>query len=325
VVNEGGMAGEFTATLTLDGKPLASQTLTLRPGESHEVEFNVKPDLPGIYGIEINQLDGQLDVISLPTALDYHEPTYWWLVASAGAVVIILTLLVRVGAAPAPAKVAVGVGAGGAGAYVLMADSLKEIYIMPEKPSIGTRTSIQLKAYAKFYDGTQDDVTDKVEWSSSAPRTAEVLDNRDFKGLVFGHAPGTATITIKWHNKEDTTEIGVNARILDAPYIVEMGAARVAQALPEPKQIEVVPANPTVDIGGTVQFKATASFADGSSENITERAIWTSTNDFVADVDTHGYARAFSAGMTAIIATFRGKRGTTTLGVRRPPRRPPQL
>jgi hypothetical protein len=288
------------------------------------VEFDVTPNLPGIYGIEINQLEGQLDVISLPTPLDFRQPTYWWLVASAGALVILLTLLIRVGSAPVPVKVAAGVGAGGAGAYVLLADSLKEINIVPEKPTIGTRTSIQLKAFARFYDGTQDDVTDRVEWRSSAPQIAEVLDNRDFKGLVFGHTPGTAAISIKLHNKEDSTLIGVNAGILDVPYAQEIIAAKPAPVVPEPEVIEVTPHNPTIDIGEAVQFKATASFADGSSENITEKAVWTSTNDYVADIDTHGRARGFSAGMTAIIATFRGKRGTTSLGVRRPPRPPSQ-
>jgi hypothetical protein len=307
------MTGEFTATLTLEDRPIASQSLTLRPGESETVTWQVNPDLPGVYNVTVNQLNDKLDVITVPKALNPKEPVYWWLVAVAGALVIMLIMLVRVGSAPA--KVAVGVGAAGGAAYILAADALKEIYIEPDKPTIGVKASIQLRAVGRYYDGSKVDVTQKVEWRSSDPRTAEVVDEKEFRGLVFGHRPGVATIGIKWDNKESSTMIGVNCSVYDPEHPNGPGIIIPTPPVREVGVIMVVPRSEVIDIGGVTRFTATAHYADGTSENVSTKAVWTSTNDFVADIDETGTARGYSAGMTAIIATFRGKRGTATLHV----------
>ncbi|MDP2919860.1 MAG: Ig-like domain-containing protein [Dehalococcoidia bacterium] len=321
VENTGGLSGEYTATLTLDGEPISSKTLTLGPGESQPVEFVVTPGLPGTYGIDINQLDGQLEVIGQKLPLDYRQPVYWWLVVAATTALIILIMLVRV-KSTVGARVAIGAGAAGAGAgaTVLLADALKEIHIVPQKPTVGVRTSLQLKAFARYYNGTEDDITKQAEWKSSAPATAEVLNDKDFRGLLFAHTPGTVIITARWKNKDASTPVGVNCNILDMPVAFGVQPMRTISAVPVRKEVDainIVPKNATIEEGQSLQYRATASYTDGRVENVTEKAVWTSTNDFVADIDTNGKARGYAAGITAIIATFRGKRGTTNLNVRR--------
>lgn len=326
VTNIGGVSGEYTATLTFDGKPLASETLTLRPGESETVTFGVSPGLPGLYGVDVNALAGQLDVIGQGSTIAPDiatRTTYWWLVVVGAALLVFLTMTVTV-RTPAPAKVAVGAGV--AAGYAAAAAAVRSLRVLPEKPSVGIGTSLRLRAVARFFDGSDEDVTDRVDWSSSDTRVASFLAAKGHEGVVTGNWPGSVTIIARWRKHEAVTMLGVNCTVFDAPHLSDLSpypeAPRAPIVAPPGSDIEsitIAPKDALMTIGETVQFSATANRVDGSSENVTARVVWTSTNDFVADVDAKGSARGFSAGMTAIIATFRGKRGQSVLRVRRPP------
>jgi len=80
--------------------------------------------------------------------------------------------------------------------------------------------------------------------------------------------------------------------------------------------VAVTPATPSVAIGVTQQFVATAVYADGSARDVTRSAAWTSATPAVATVNAaSGIALGVSQGSSAIAAAFDGKTGNTSLTV----------
>jgi hypothetical protein len=79
--------------------------------------------------------------------------------------------------------------------------------------------------------------------------------------------------------------------------------------------ISVTPANPAIPVGSTQQFTATGTYSDGSSQNITDRAIWSSSNTAFATIDASGLATAASSGAAAISASLNGISDSTILTV----------
>ena len=82
--------------------------------------------------------------------------------------------------------------------------------------------------------------------------------------------------------------------------------------------ITVTPETPTILVGGTQQFTATGTYSDGSAQNITSEATWTSSSPAVATINASGLAMAAVAGSTTITATLAGKSDGTVLTVQSP-------
>ena len=81
----------------------------------------------------------------------------------------------------------------------------------------------------------------------------------------------------------------------------------------------MMPANSNIVIGATQQFTATGTYSDGSTQNITSQAAWTSSNTGVATINAAGLATGISTGATTISATLAGVVGSTTLTVQAAP------
>ncbi|NML63567.1 DUF3494 domain-containing protein [Massilia sp. RP-1-19] len=80
--------------------------------------------------------------------------------------------------------------------------------------------------------------------------------------------------------------------------------------------IAVTPATATIALGTTQQFVATAVYSDGSAQDVSTKAAWSSATPAVATVTAaSGNATAVSQGSTVISASFNGKTGAATLTV----------
>ena len=86
--------------------------------------------------------------------------------------------------------------------------------------------------------------------------------------------------------------------------------------------VAVTPANPTLLVGATRQFTATGTYSDGSTQNVTSQATWTSSSTTVATISSSGLATAVAAGSTTIRAALAGVTGSTTLTVNAAPTLP---
>lgn len=80
--------------------------------------------------------------------------------------------------------------------------------------------------------------------------------------------------------------------------------------------IAVTPAAPTAQtLTSTLQFTATGTYSDGTTQNITASATWGSTSNAVASISAGGLATSNGGGTTTITATLSGVTGSTVYTV----------
>jgi uncharacterized protein YjdB len=172
---------------------------------------------------------------------------------------------------------------------------LTSIIITPANPKIAAGTSIQLHATGKFSDGSSTTNLSGVAWKSSKPNIASPRNS----GIVRGKKSGLVTISASLSGITGTTTLTVGTGTLVS--------------------ITVTPASPIVTAGQTQQFVATGSFSDGSTQDITIMAHWSSS---VASVTTianapslAGLATTSASGTAVITANSGGVSNSTTMTV----------
>lgn len=171
--------------------------------------------------------------------------------------------------------------------------TVQTVVIQPANPTIAAGTKQQLSLIGTYSDGvTQIDLTASARWQTS--NYADAVVNRS--GLVSGVAAGTVTVTgsINGVASANTTVTVTNATV---------------------QSITVNPANPTIALGSSQQFAASGLFSDGSTQDITNVVIWTSSTPTVAVVNQSGIAASATHGTTMINATLTGITGSTQLSV----------
>jgi uncharacterized protein YjdB len=171
--------------------------------------------------------------------------------------------------------------------------TIQSLAITPSAPTIAQGTTEQLSLIGTFSDGvTTVNLTPSARWQTSNYADAVV----DRNGVVTGRAVGSVTITASYSGQTPaTTTLTVsNATI---------------------QSITVTPATPTIALGSSQQFAASGLFSDGSTQDITSIATWTSSTPTVAVVNSNGVAASATHGQTNINATFRGVTGSTLLSV----------
>jgi uncharacterized delta-60 repeat protein len=170
------------------------------------------------------------------------------------------------------------------------------VSITPTNSTIAAGTSLQYRAIATFSDGTNQDVTSSVTWTSSVPGVATI----DASGLARGVVPGGSIISAA---VSGVTSNNANLTVTNAQIV----------------SLAITPTNPTVAAGTTRQFRAIATFSDGSSQDVTTAGVtWASGTPGVATIDASGLATAVAVGSTTITATSTANpaiSGTTTLNV----------
>ena len=82
----------------------------------------------------------------------------------------------------------------------------------------------------------------------------------------------------------------------------------------------VAPAAPSLAVGSSKQFTATANYSDNSTKDVTTSATWSSSNTTVASVESTGQAApglatGMASGTATVSAAFDGMSGSTSLTV----------
>lgn len=167
---------------------------------------------------------------------------------------------------------------------------LESISIEPALPDdLPVGNTEDFIAWGHYSDGATLDITDSVTWDSSDDAIATVSNAAGTEGRTTGEGAGTATITA---TDTDTGEVG--SVVLD-----------VTDAVIE--SINVTPADPTVAIGFTVGYTATATMSDGAIVDVTDSVTWSPGDDTIATISnaagTEGVATGQAAGTTTITAT----------------------
>ena len=171
--------------------------------------------------------------------------------------------------------------------------TLDSITISPTNPAAFAKgTTEQFTATGNYSDGSTQNLSSIVNWLSSNTAVFTINNN----GLATGTGIGAATLTANYQGQSTTTPA------------VQVTPATVAS-------IAVTPANPTIASNSTQQFIATATFTDGSTEDISTSATWTSSNTSAATIDNNGLATAHSIGSTTITAHSGTLTNATTLTI----------
>lgn len=167
--------------------------------------------------------------------------------------------------------------------------------ITPGTLTIGQQMQVQYRATGSFSDGTMQDVSSTAAWSLTNGAVASI----DASGLL--DATSTA----------GSTDVLADLDVASAGVSLTVGNFTLSS-------ITVTPATPSLHLGQTQQFTATANYSDASTGNITTLVNWQSSNTTRVQIDAGGQATAQSqSGTATITATEPGTAvaGNTTVTV----------
>jgi uncharacterized protein YjdB len=177
--------------------------------------------------------------------------------------------------------------------------TLSTIDVNPVDPTMAAGTKQSFTATGTFSDGSIQDLTAQVSWSSSNNGVVTVSNSAGSQGLVTAVTGGTANVTASLGGVSDTSAVTVTNATLTA--------------------LAVTPTTPQAARGTDVQFTATGTFSDGSTQDVTAQVTWASSATTVASVSnaagTQGLATGIAAGTTTISATLSGISSSTTMTV----------
>jgi len=166
---------------------------------------------------------------------------------------------------------------------------LTTLVAYPEIPIIASGMTLQFTITAYFDDGTTTPWS-LVTWTSSNDAVATISNETGYVGVATAVSAGTTTITAtdKYHPEIVAT---ATLTVTNTPLV----------------SIAITPVNPVIINGTYGQFYATGTYADGSTMDLTQSVVWSSSNTAVAAIGSttgyYGYVVVVANGMTTITAT----------------------
>ena len=140
---------------------------------------------------------------------------------------------------------------------------LSSLALSPDLARIPQGETVQFVATALFTDGEVRDVTAEALWSVDDTFVGSASE--DSKGLVTGLASGQTVVRARFGGKNVTRSLVV----IDAAL----------------RELQLDPPHPVVPVGLSVPLKVTAIRSDGSKQDVTAEAIWSSSSPNLASVE----------------------------------------
>lgn len=191
-------------------------------------------------------------------------------------------------------------GTTGARALYVEDDELQSITIRPDSMNLSQAGTYRLYATANFAHADSFTVNQAMTWSSSDDSVVTVSNEPGSQGVITGVERGsTAIITAL------DTRTG------------KKGTSTVTVTNPAVDHIEITPADVTLPVGLTQQFKATVYYKNGTSEDATEHVAWSVDDTRIATVGGTGRSvvKARATGQTMVRAVVMNHVATATLTV----------
>jgi hypothetical protein len=188
-----------------------------------------------------------------------------------------------------------GGNGGGSGNNAQSSPTLSSVAISPSNPSVNFGDSATLSATARFSDGSTQVITNSsdIAWSSSDPSIAQVSPANAGSASVTTIARGKATVVAQYKGKPGTTFVTV-VPVLSGVAI-------------EPNPLDVPPEF-------SENLSAIAQFNDGKGEDVTEQAVWRSSDIALATVSdspgSKGLITGVKSGTATITAQYAGFTGS---------------
>jgi trimeric autotransporter adhesin len=159
---------------------------------------------------------------------------------------------------------------------------LESISLSPPDTSLAPGLTQQLTATGIYSDGSKQNISSSVAWTSSRSAVAAISGS----GTATGLSSGSTTITAAAGGITGTTALNVTAA-----HLVSIG---------------ITPAAPSIALGTTQTLIATGVYSDNSTHDVTDAVSWESETPAVAAVSSAGMASGTTVGQTLITATLGG-------------------
>jgi trimeric autotransporter adhesin len=169
--------------------------------------------------------------------------------------------------------------------------ALMSIAVNAAQSSLPLGETEPLTATGTYSDGSTQNLTNSVTWSSSGASVVSV----NAAGTATAAAIGSATISAT------SGSISGNAGL------------SVTQAVAV--SLAVSPAKSSLMLGSSVQLQAVATFSDGTTQNMTSTATWNSTSPNIVGVSGSGVASGQQVGSTTVVATSASLTGSSNVTV----------
>ena len=174
---------------------------------------------------------------------------------------------------------------------VSQSPTLTAVRISGSSATVQTGQSIQFAAAAVYSDNSSKDVTSAATWNSSNTPVASVRS-----GTVSGVAAGTTQISASYNS------------VPSAPATVTVNA-------PSAKLTAIqISGSSTVGAGASTQMKATGTYSDQTTKDISSAVTWASSQYSVATVQG-GSVTGVNSGTASITASLSGVTGTAAITV----------
>jgi uncharacterized protein YjdB len=170
-------------------------------------------------------------------------------------------------------------------ASVAIAPKLVSIAITPANKAIAASTKQQFVATGTYSDHSTQLITGTVTWASSSPAVATISTTTPTQGLALAVSAGTTNIT------------ATSGSIVSNTAVLTVTSASATSLAISPN-----PASMALDV--SQQFTATATFSDGTTQDVTNVSTWSSGSTSVATVTVSGLVTAKNLGTTNISASF---------------------
>jgi hypothetical protein len=168
------------------------------------------------------------------------------------------------------------------------------ISMIPQNGQVARGTDALFSLVGTFSDGSTHDLTDSATWTSNGGAVSS-------QGVLHGGLQGDFVVTASIQGQTASKTFSVTDAVVASI------------------QIDPGPAGPSVGLGAKRNFRAVGTFSDGTTEDVTALATWSSSAPTIVAASngagTLGQITGLARGGATVTAAFGGKTGTLTLTV----------
>ena len=168
--------------------------------------------------------------------------------------------------------------------------ALQSIAITPAVLSMPRGLTQRMQANGSYSDGSTQDITGKVLWSTSNPSVARVE--------TYPADPNATNLAGTVSTNFPLSVVG--GAVITAQFQTLSASAVVTVTPPAPQSIKISPASVSLTPGATQQLSIDVIYTDGSGATNVLGAVWTSSNAAVVQVDSAGLVTALAPGQAVI-------------------------
>ncbi|HRI51076.1 MAG TPA: Ig-like domain-containing protein [Pseudomonadota bacterium] len=187
----------------------------------------------------------------------------------------------------------------GSAAFAVSDATLQSLTVSPAVASLAAGTTMQLTATGTYSDGSVQDLTAAVGWAAEDGAVAQLSNVAGSQGLFTALGKGETMVTAVSAGVTGTATLSVTSATL--------------------VRLTISPRAATLALGSARQFVALGTFSDGSAQDLTSAATWSSSALAVATVSnaagSRGLLSSAAIGTALILASLGGKGDSTTLMV----------